>query len=154
MNGQPRIAVFYGKGRTFLDVLKAVCAQYPDARLCLIFPGAYPITADERAFASETLQTQSARYGLRDLAPFLGFILRVRRARYDAFVILFDTPRQRIFAALSGARKRLYCRLDGSVVTLNYTVPGVAADAVFRAVWGRIAYAGLWVLVRVTRVQR
>lgn len=154
MTGQPRIAVFYGKGRTFLDVLKAVRAQHPDARLCLIFPDAYPIAEAELAFASETLRIGNARYGLRDLAAFLDFTRRVRHARYDGFVILFDTPRQRILAALTGARKRLYCRFDGRVVPLQYTLSGVVADAAFRAVWGRLAYAGLWVLVRVTRAQR
>ena len=112
------------------------------------------ISGDELALADETLQSGSVRYGMRNLPGFLGFIRRVRRARYDAFVILFDTPRQRILASLSGADRRMHCRLDGKVAVLDYTLPGIAADAVLRGLWGRIVYACLWVLVRATRAKR
>jgi len=71
--------------------------------------------------------------------------------RYDAFVILFDSPRQRILASLVRARRRLHCRLDGKVVELEYTISGVIVDAALRNLWGRLVYGLLWVLVRLLR---
>ena len=151
MNGPRRIGVFYGKGRTFLDALKSIKSHDPAALVCAIVPAAYPISEDEIALTDEILETDRARYGARDIVPFLRLIRQLRGSHYDAFVILFDSPRQRILASLVRARQRSYCRLDGKVVELEYTIPGVIGDAALRNLWGRIVYALLWVLVRLFR---
>ena len=152
MSGPRRIGVFYGKGRTFLDALRSVKTYDPAAQVCAIAPAAYPISEDEIALTDEILETDRARFGARDIIPFLHLIGQLRGSRYDAFVILFDSPRQRILASLVGARQRLHCRLDGKVVELEYTIPRVIGDAVLRNLCGRIVYVSLWVLVRVFRV--
>ncbi len=151
MNEPRRIGVFYGKGRTFLDALKSIKSHDPAALVCAIVPAAYPVSEDEITFADEILKTDRARYGARDIVPLLLLIRQLRGARYDAFVILFDSPRQRILASLVRARRRLHCRLDGKVVELEYTIPGVVGDAVLRNLWGRLVYAFLWAFVRLFR---
>jgi ADP-heptose:LPS heptosyltransferase len=153
MTNPKRVCVFYSKGRTLLDALKAVKSHDPEAVICVTIPSAYSMTPQELEIADEVLTAEKARYGARDAFAFLRLAGMLRHARYDAFVILFDTPRQRILASLVHPGKRLYCRLNGAVVEIKESVPRVIADAIIRAIAGRVVYIALWAYVRVTKTR-
>jgi hypothetical protein len=146
------ICVFYSKGRTYLDVLQCVRKQYPDARLYAIIPPGYPVSAEERSLFDNAIQTDRPRYTLRGLRPLISLIRQIRAVHLDAFVVMFDSPRLRIFSALSGAQQRLFCRMDGQLVPLHDTIPGALADTLIRSIRGRLAYACIWLIVRLLHV--
>ena len=152
MKAEAHICVLYGKGRAYRDVLRAVKAAHPQARICALVPAGYVMSAEERALAIEVAIADTTRYSRRDIRSLARLRRRLRAARYDAFVIAFDTPRQAIFAALSGARQVLYCRMDGSIVRIHGSVPGILAMVALRRIWGGLAYAGMWVMVHARRV--
>lgn len=146
------IGVFYSKGRTFASALRCIRAARPGAALTAIVPEGYPVCDEERCVADAFLEIGKGRYGLKDvgaLARLTGF-LRVRR--FDAFVILFDSPKLRVLSALVGAGERLFCRMDGKLLPVRQSIPGTTVEAVARALWGRLVYAALWMAIRVTRV--
>jgi uncharacterized protein YbaR (Trm112 family) len=146
------ICVFYSKGRTYLDVLQCVRKQYPDARLYAIIPPGYPVSAEERSLVDNAIQTDRPRYTLRDLRPLISLIRQIRAAHFDAFVVMFDSPRLRIFSALSGAQQRLFCRMDGQLVPLQDSIPDTLADTLVRSIRGRLTYACIWLIVRLLHV--
>ena len=152
MTPAPQVCVFYSKGRTFADVVSHVKAREPNAQVFALVPAGYPVAEIELTPPHEVVQTELAQYSWRDLRPFLRLVRQLRRTRYDAFVILFDSPRLRVLSALSGATRRLYCAMDGDLVPVKASVAGTLAAELARMLWGRLAYAGLWVIVRVLRV--
>lgn len=148
MSHKPRVCVYFSVGRNFSSVLRSVKQSMPEATITAVIPPGYPISGEERSLADEILKTDLVRYSWRTL-PALGKLIRqFRHQHYDAFVILFDSPRLRIVASLSGASERLHCRMDGRLAPVRMSIPGTIADVIFRNVWGRIAYAGIWLIIR------
>jgi hypothetical protein len=148
MSRKPRVCVYFSVGRNFLNVLRSVKQSLPDASITAVIPPGYPISGDERSLAEEIIETDLVRYSWRTLPALARLVRQFRRERYDAFVILFDSPRLRIVSSLSGAAERLHCRMDGRLALVRMSIPGTIADVVFRNVWGRIVYAVIWSIVR------
>lgn len=148
-----RVCAFYSKGRRFLDVLERVRAHYPKAQVVAMAPATYAMPESEKAAADAVLITEQARYSARAPGAFLRLLRQVRRERFDVFIITFDSPRLRILAALSGAARCAYCSMDGQVVPIAPSVAGTAAATLARNVGGRVAFAAIWVAVRVLRVK-
>jgi len=149
-----RICAFYSKGRNYVDVLRRVRQDNPAAQIYAMVPARYPLSDAEGALADEVLRIDRERYGWRDLLAFLHLLGRIRKARYDVFIIAFDSPRLRILAALSGASRCAYCTLEGRLVDIQPSVSGTLANVTFRNVWGRLVYAGVWCAVHFLRVGR
>ncbi|HUW60996.1 MAG TPA: hypothetical protein VMZ06_08320 [Candidatus Bathyarchaeia archaeon] len=147
-----RVAVFYSKGRRFLDVLRCVRAKYPAAELAAMTPPNYTMSPEEKAVANSVVTTELAAYSARSPRAFWRLIRQIRRSRYDVFVITFDSTRLRILAALSRADRCAYCSMDGHVVPIRPTVAGTLAGAAARNLWGRLVYAWVWTIVRVAKV--
>ncbi len=150
---EARIAVFFSKGRMFRDVLKHVRAYASGARTVAIVPKSYPMTSDERALAHEVVRTEFAQYSWRRPMPLLRLMRDLRRARYDALVITFDSPRLRMVASMSGALQCFYCRMDGKLIPIEGSLLGTIADTVARLVRGRVVYMWIWLVVRCLRVR-
>ena len=147
-----RICIFYSKGRSFLDVLRCLRAQYPTAELVAMTPPNYAMSPEEKAEATRVVTTELAAYSARSPRSFLRLVQQIRACRYDVFVITFDSTRLRILAALSVASSCAYCSLDGRVVPIRPTVAGTLAAAAARNAWGRLVYAWVWTVVRVAKV--
>jgi len=148
-----RVCVFYSKGRNYLDVLRRVRAEYGKAELTAMTPPNYRLSHQEVAVADAVETTERAAYSAKDPKPFLRLVGRIRNARYDVFVITFDSTRLRILAALSGAKQCAWCSLDGQIVRIRPTVVGALASAGARNVGGRLVYAWLWAYVRLAKVK-
>jgi len=147
-----KVCAFYSKGRTYLDVLQCVRQRYPEAHVSAVIPARYPISREETALVDEVVETERTRYSLREIRPLIRLVRQIRAAHFDAFVVMFDSPRLRILSALSGARQRLFCRMDGEFAPLHSSVPGVMADVLVRSIRGRAAYAYIWLIVRLLHV--
>jgi hypothetical protein len=148
MSAGPRICVFYSKGRTYVDVLRCVAKAFPNAQLVAVIPAGYPLSPEETSLSAEVVMTESTRYSARQPGALLRLVRQLRAARYDTFVILFDSPRLRIFSALSRAKERLHCRMDGQLVPVTASIPGTMLDVAWRNVKGRIVYRWIWLVVR------
>lgn len=146
------IGVFYSKGRSYLEVLRCVHRHEPEARVCAIVPRGYLISPEERAASDEIVETERTGYSLQDLGALRSLLRQIRGARYDTFVILFDSPRLRILAALSGARQCAHCTFDGRLARIGPSVAGTLCDVAARNVWGRLVYALVWLVVWCLRV--
>jgi hypothetical protein len=151
MTSAPHICVFYSKGRTFTDVLSHVKARQPNARLCALVPAGYPVSEAGWPTLDEVVQTGLPRYSWRNPLSFMRLVRQIRRPRYDAFVIAFDSPRLRVLSALSGAT-RLYCAMDGQLLPLHGSISGTLADVLIRSIRGRLTYAYIWLIVRLLHV--
>lgn len=148
-----RICVFFSKGRSFADALRAVRKGMPEAMITALFPAGYPFSTEESSLAAEVAFTERSQYALRDIPSLIRLVRNLRASRYDAFVILFDSPKLRILAALVHARRSLLCRLDGKLVPIRPTVCGTLTGIVVRNLWGRIVYAYIWAVVRLLPVR-
>ena len=147
-----KVCAFYSKGRTYLDVLQCVRQGYPEARVSAIIPARYPISREETVLVDEVVETERTRYSLREIRPLIRLVRQIRAGHFDAFVVMFDSPRLRILSALSGARQHLYCRMDGEFVPLRSSIPGTLLDVLVRAIRGRATYAYIWLIVRLLHV--
>lgn len=149
----PRICAYFSVGRNYLKVLRAIRAEEPNARLCAMVPAGYPVSEAEASVADEIIETQLARYSAWNVPACLRLVRQLRAGRYDVFVVMFDSTELQVLSSLAGARRRSYCTMDGRLVPLTAPIPRVLAGAVARTVRGRLAYALLWLAVRVLRVR-
>jgi len=153
MSEPARFGVFYSKGRSYLDVLRCVKQHEPESRVIAVVPPGYPISDEEEALAEAVIRTGHDRYGLRHPGALRRLVASLRGARYDCFVITFDSPKLRILAALSGARSPALVTLDGRLAPFRPSIAGTVADAVCRHLWGRAVFGWIWLVVRCTRVR-
>lgn len=152
MSEQRHVGVFHSKGRNFGDVLRRVREQESGARICAIVPYGYPIDPEELAHVDEVVETEKAQYGLGDVAGLRSLVAQLRDARFDRFVILFDSPRLRVVAALARAGECAHITLDGRLTTIRPSVAGTMADVVVRHARGHILYAWIWLVVHARHV--
>jgi len=145
------IAVFYSKGRSFLDVLRTVRQHHPGARITAIVPPGYPMPPEERAAADAVTETGQARYGACDGAGLIRLARQVRALRPGLFVITFDSPKLELLAAWIGV-PAAWCTFDGQLVPIRPTLANVPAHVVGRHLRGRTTYAGIWLATRLLRV--
>lgn len=152
MKREPRIGVFYSKGRNLVDVLRSVRSRYPQGHLAVFIPPGYVLSAEETACIDESIVTEHSVYSLRRPDVLLGLRSQLRCLGRGIFVVMFDTPKQRILAAVSGTEERLYFDMNRRLIPLRASIPSVLLGALARNIWGRLVYAGIWILVRITRV--
>lgn len=154
MSARKRIGVFYSRGRQFGRILEAVRRDYPEAELVAVVPAGYPFPGDERGLCDGVVETGCEPYGIRHPMPLVRLIRLLRAQRFDPFIILFDSPRLRLLAALVGTPHTLYCAFDHALKPIHSTIAGVLADVAARGIVGRAVYGALWLAVRVRRVHR
>ncbi len=158
-NGTPpesagmRIGVFYSLGPHFLRTLSRLKADYPAASLTAMIPPGYPLSDDERALADAFVETELPHYSPRNVGPCLRLLRQIRAERYDLFAVMFESPQLRALSALSGAHRRACCLPRGHLAALNSSLPAVLADECTRRIWGRIAYAAMWLAIRILPVR-
>lgn len=154
MENERRAGVFYSPGHDLPGVLRRVREAWPDARIVAVLPDGYAPPSSVPELADEVVITERAHYGARDVQPLLRLIGRIRNARYHIFIVMFDSPKLRMLAALSGAEQRAWVPPRGRPVALPGSAAGVAARSLWRRVKGAAAYAGLWLAVRVPAAKK
>jgi hypothetical protein len=143
-----RTALFCGLGPHVPSVLRRLRESDPGVRLTALLPLGFDLTGEERALVDEIQTNERQRYSPTEIGPCLRLVRRIRRAHYDTFVVMADSSRLRILAALSGARTRICCHPHGWIEPLHGTLPGIIVRSVARRALGAIVYAILWAVVR------
>lgn len=148
-----RIGVFYSLGPHFRKTLETLRKEFPGAEVTIMVPPDYPLSDEERALADHTEETERDHYSPRDVGACLRLIRRIRRERFHAFVVMFDSVQLRCLAALAGVPNRLCCLPQGKLIPLGRSVVGVVVGEALRRAWGGVVYATLWLLVRLLPVR-
>jgi hypothetical protein len=109
-------------------------------------PPGYPRAA-LAGTGADIIETECGAYGLRNLPALLRLVRSLRAARYDQFVVMFDSPKLRLLAGLSGARECRCHTVDGRVLPVRMAPLRTLLDTLARNLRGRIAYAYIrWVV--------
>ncbi len=143
-----RMAVFYSAGAHFTRALEALRAQDPGAHITAIVPRGHPAADAARGVADRVEITECPVYSPRDWAACFRLVRGMRAARYDGFFVLYDSPRLKMLAALSGARARAFLTASGECFPLAGGVASVSFLLALCRLWGFFAYAGMWLAVR------
>lgn len=149
MSGKRKVCALYSAGAHYPLVLRRLREAYPDAEITALVPPEYPVP-EEGLPGADRVERLAGR-GLRDAAAALR---QVRGGAFDVFAVMFDSPRLRMLAALSGARERAWCTPGGRLVPLTGSAPRVALGEAARLMRGHVVFGALWALVRVLPVGR
>lgn len=151
MNRIDRVCAYYSRGPHFARNLKTLRQRHPDARIVAVVPPDYP--ADALAgFADAVEPVGLPADGRRDLRAMLRLARHLRAGRHDLFVVMFDSPKLRLLATLSGARRRECLTIDGRCFPVRFAPLAQFFDAAIRRAWGHLVYARIWFVVRFFKV--
>lgn len=139
MSDVQRICAFYTRGPHFPALLKQLRALYPGAHITALTPPGYPRSA-VASLADEVRSTGQAVYSWRDRRALMALRNQIRAARYDLFAVMFDTPKQRFLAWMSGAPHQFCLTPDGRFIRIRLGLMRVAWTALYRQVRGQITY--------------
>jgi hypothetical protein len=148
-----KICAFYSHGPHFVRLLKHLRATYPAAHLTTFTPPGFPPEV-LRGYADRMAYTGRRAYPLRELRPLLRLIEVLRRERFDLFVVMFDSPRLRLLARLSGAKRAMVYTVDGRTIPLHGLALGSLLAAFPRRIRGIALYAWMWFNVHCRPVRR
>jgi ADP-heptose:LPS heptosyltransferase len=148
-----RVCAYYSRGPHFTRNLKTLRDMYPGAEITALVPPGYP-RKPLAGLAEHIESTRQTQYGARDLKAFFGLIRQIRKARYDCFVVMFDSPKLRLLGTLSGAKERYCLTIDGRYLALRLALLSQVIGTVVRHVHGRLTYLRLWLVVHLFKVHR
>ena len=141
--------MLYSRGPHLLRTLKQLRAEAPGDHVTAIVPPGFP---------TETLEglADDVREAPRPagLAGAWRMARGLRAERFDRFVVMFDSPRLRLLAALRGARVRECRTVEGRTIALPRSVWGTLLTAAARSLRGRLRYHYIRCIVRHRRVGR
>lgn len=134
-----RICALYSHGPHYARVLRHLRQAYPEAVVTALVPPGFPNEPLE-GLAHKRLDMPDAAVDRRGLRALRALLPVVRRGRYGLFVVMFDSFRLRLLAALSGARERRCFTADGRFIRLRLSLVRLLADALWRNLRGRVTY--------------
>lgn len=133
------IAAYYSRGPHFARLLKELRKRYPEARLTAITPPGFPQEA-LIGQADRMIHTSQAVYGLHEPGALFSLVGQLRKGKYDLFVVMFDSPKLRMLAALSGAKRRACYTTSGDYTPLGLSPFRQVFTMIYRGLQGRIRY--------------
>ena len=134
-----RICALYSHGPHYARVLRHLRRAYPDAVITALVPPGFPNEPLE-GLAHKRLDLPAKAARRRGFAALRAILPVIRRGRYDLFVVMFDSFRLRLLAALSGARERRCFTADGRFIPLRLSLARLLAGTAWRNLRGRVTY--------------
>jgi len=136
-----RIGVFCNAGIHAGEVVAAVLARFPDADVyALVPPGSFL----KKRFGTSmvnVVEMERERYSLREPGVCWRLVRRLRRERFERFIVLFDSLQLGLLGGIIGAQT-VECWDDAKVIhRLPRTVPGVLVRLLGRRIWGLTRWA-------------
>lgn len=153
MTGPRRIGVYFSQGHHFVSTLRRLREDNSSAVITAIVPLGYPFSQEIEPLIDDVVETERARYSIRDLGGCLRLVRLLRAGRYDLFVVLFDTPRLRILSKLSRSTRCACCHPDGHIIAIRSSILGTLAAEDARCTTGAIAFMGVWLAVHLLPVR-
>lgn len=153
MNTPENICAFYSRGPHFLRMLKFLRTLHPNARITAVVPPSFPAEA-ALGVANQVIKTQHAQWSPRQHRALRKLVRVLREGRYDLFVTMFDSPKLRVLASLSGAKIRQVYTIDGRYLPLRLALARQFAMSLSRNIRGRLLYAYLYYQVHYRPVQK
>ena len=150
MSDRERICVFYTVPEQYDSILKALRRKHPDSHITAIVPTAYVDASVVAPLVDEAVRPRYDRYPAYLPWRIVHLVRTLRRGNYDHFVVIFESVKLQLLAAMSGAKKSSCWALHGRVVPLETNVLKVAWSFVWRmpACWGRILRVWFSVYIR------
>lgn len=138
-----RICAYYSHGPHFVRLLRHLRAMYPAAHLTAFTPPGFPPEVLQ-GHVDRMAYTGRREYSLRQVRPLLRLVQVLRRERFDLFVVMFDSPKLRLLARLSGAKAAMVYTVDGRMMPLQGLALGSLLSAIPRRIRGHVRYAWMW----------
>lgn len=141
-----RICAFYSHGPHFRRLLRYLRHKHPEAHVTALIPPDYPERHIEQE-ADAVERTSHTREGMGTPRAFLGLMGQIRRGNYDRFVVMFNSPRLRVLAAMTGVPERRYYDVNGRYQKIRIGLVTTLASALWRNLRGRVTHAYIrWVI--------
>ncbi len=157
--------LYYSRGPHFTRTVRRVRHDFPRDRITVIVPPGF----EKRGLAQvERGTSEDGPVPLFPVPP-LQFLpiekangpavawrqLRViRKARYDRIAIMFDSPKLRLLAALSGAPERWCYSVEGRRFPLKRAIVATLFGTLWRHLRGRLRYGRIRCVVKHCPVKR
>jgi len=141
MNHRPNVCVYYSEGPNFGARLRAVRKRFPNARVCAMAPPARSLTDEEQDLVDEVICTAHDHYSPLHLQACWSLVRRIRRARFDVFVVMFDSLQLNLLTGLSRARRAECWDSEGRIFQLPHSLPAAILRVASRPVLGRTKWA-------------
>lgn len=129
------VCALYSRGPHFTRLIAQVRKVTPFARVIALVPPNYP--ADHLEDLADEVVTVGPARGLAGLRAVRE---RVRLAKADALVVMFDSPRLRMLAKVCPVRYRYCYTIDGRFFPVRMTLVRQTIESVTRAIRGRLTY--------------
>lgn len=152
MNVRERVGIFYSKGRHFPGILQQIRHTFPDAEITLIAPAGYRVSEAEHMLVNTVMMTESACYGGVGIRAFSRLIRTLRAKSFDCFIVIFDSPRLRILAGLSGARDRVLYTFDRRFQFIRANIFSTLIEVTIKTLVGHLVYLWIGFIVRFCHV--
>jgi len=146
MKRPKQIGAFYSHGPHYTRLLQHLRKTYPNAEITAITPPGFPKDA-LIGLAEKRMVTKQPAYSLRSPGALWELMRNIRAAKYDLFVVMFDSPKLRILSALGGARRSHCFGPDGRFVPIRLALVSTLARYLYRNIRGRITYAYIHYIV-------
>jgi hypothetical protein len=136
-----RICAFYSPGPHYVRMLRALRENYPDATLVAAIPVTFPFAIE--GFVDETLRLPDPDE-TRGVKGAYAVLQQIRETKSTWLVVMFDSPRLNLLAAMSAAESRRCYTVDGRFYRLERGVAAIVTTAFARRIRGHWAYLAAW----------
>ncbi len=153
MSRKTRLCAFFSRGPHFLRMLRALRAGHPDAEIVAVVPPGFPEDVIGE-LADITLFTAVPAVGPGRFRALPGLLRQLRAERFTRMVVMFDSPRLRVVARLSGIPERWCFGPDGNYAPMGSAgLLGAMVSGVARRARGWLTWLRIWWVVRTTRIK-
>ncbi len=152
MSEVKKAGVFYSDGSGLAARLQELRRRHPEAHVTVITPQHHSLNELEASLADAVLEQPHAHYPIREPGRLRDLVRQIRAERFDVFVTMYPSPRLRLIASMSGARRPQCWTYESRIIPLARTLPGAVLAIAGRALKGRLSYLYWWCRVRFHRV--
>ncbi|MFP4191519.1 MAG: hypothetical protein ACLFU6_05535 [Candidatus Hydrogenedentota bacterium] len=152
MKDELRICLFRSAGRGFVSRLQRLREIYPQAHLMVMLPKGEQLDTQEAEYVHEVLEQPHEHYPLRSPSRLRDLSRALRDARIELFIVMYSSPRLRLTAGLSGARRGECWIYENEIIPIPTGLVSAGASLVWRMIAARARYLRCWMVTYLRRV--
>jgi len=150
MSQVERICAFYSRGPHFARMLRKLRERWPNATIVALVPPTFRV----EMLPKEADEAEITTTGKRGARAVTAVCRQIQAGNYDVLVVMFDSPRLRLLAALSGVQKRYCCTVDGRLFHIRLAPFSLLFGTLWRRLRGEFTYRCVRYVVRHRRVPK